>query len=448
MKDSERLNIAVIGSGISGLSAAWMLHQQHAVTVFEKDHWVGGHSNTVDVPFTENGQTVLQPVDTGFIVYNERTYPNLTALFAAQGVATEPSEMSFSASLENGGFEYSGNSIWTMVAQKRNILRPRFWSMVRDIIRFYGDCVADAAKTANAGLSLGDYLASHGYSQSFLRDHLLPMGSAIWSASIKDMRAYPFASFVRFFRNHGLLELQDKKRPQWRTVTGGSRAYVKKLSASFADQVKVRCPVRSVSRSGSGVLVTTADGQSHRFDHVVMASHSDQSLQLLIDASEDERRLLGAIRYERNVAILHKDPSLMPRRRAAWASWNYLSEKSDSETRLVCLTYWMNRLQNIDESRSVFVTLNPHREPRADSIVARFDYEHPIFDQGALDAQQKLWSIQGVNRTWFCGAYFGHGFHEDGLQSGLAVAEALGGVRRPWNVAEESGRIYLPASVA
>jgi predicted NAD/FAD-binding protein len=258
------------------------------------------------------------------------------------------------------------------------------------------------------------------------------------------MRAYPLSSFVRFFKNHGLLELQDSKRPKWRTVTGGSREYVKKIAAGFADRIRLNCPVRAVTRTADGVTLTTADGTQARHDHVVLASHSDQSLALLADASPLERELLGAIRYERNHAILHTDASLMPKRKRAWSSWNYLSESGDSDTRLVCLTYWMNMLQNIDRRFPVFVTLNPHREPKPESVVARFDYEHPIFDQAALDAQKKLWSIQGVNRTWFCGAYFGHGFHEDGLQAGLAVGEQLSGVTRPWTVAEPSGRIHVP----
>ncbi len=448
MRDSERLNIAIIGTGVSGLSAAWLLNQHHNITVYEKDQWVGGHCNTVDVPFLSQDRESIIPVDTGFIVYNHKTYPNLTALFETMGVATEASEMSFSASLNSGKFEYSGNTIWSMLAQKRNLIRPRFWHMVMDIMRFYRDCVADAANTKNAGLSLGEYLSSHSYTDAFLRDHLLPMGSAIWSSSLKDMRAYPLASFVRFFKNHGLLELQDKKRPQWRTVTGGSRAYVKKLTASFVDKIKLNCPVRAVTRTSNGVNVTAADGSVATYDHVVMAAHSDQSLRLLTDASALERKLLGDIRYEKNQAILHKDETMMPKRRRAWASWNYISESGDSDARLVCLTYWMNRLQNIDEKLPVFVTLNPHRMPKSETVIARFDYEHPIFDQAALEAQKQLWSIQGTNRTWFCGAYFGHGFHEDGLQSGLAVAEALGGARRPWTVSDESGRIYLQATAA
>ncbi|MBL8628973.1 MAG: FAD-dependent oxidoreductase [Rhodospirillaceae bacterium] len=451
MSSEKRLKIAVVGTGVSGLSAAWLLNQNHNVTLYEKEAWIGGHCNTVDVTLDDHGAPRTIPVDTGFIVYNETTYPNLTALFDTLGVKTEYSDMSFSASLNNGGFEYSGNTLWTMLAQKRNLVRPRFWNMVWDIMRFYRECVADAARPENANLTLGEYLLRDGYSEAFLRDHLLPMGSAIWSASLKDMRAYPLTSFVRFFKNHGLLELQDSKRPKWRTVTGGSREYVKKIVAalgneSHGNKVRTSCAVTSITRNPTGVVVTAADGTSETYDHVVMASHSDQSLRLLQDSSAQEQKLLGAIRYERNLAILHTDASVMPKRKRAWASWNYLSESGDCDTRLVCLTYWMNMLQNIDRRFPIFVTLNPHREPKASKVLARFEYDHPIFDKAALEAQKQIWSIQGTNRTWFCGAYFGHGFHEDGLQAGLAVAEALGGARRPWTVADESGRIYLPAA--
>ena len=244
------------------------------------------------------------------------------------------------------------------------------------------------------------------------------------------------------------VQLKAGGKTQWRTVTGGSRAYVKKLTASFADRIRLNSAVRSVARTPIGVVVTAADGSSETYDHVIMAAHSDQTLKVLSDASGQERKLLGDIRYETNHAILHTDQTMMPKRRRAWASWNYISEMGDSENRLVCLTYWMNRLQNLDQNHHAFVTLNPHRDPRPESIVACFDYEHPIFDQAALKSQKQLWAIQGTNRTWFCGAYFGHGFHEDGLQSGLAVAEALGGGRRPWTVAEESGRIFLSANAA
>jgi predicted NAD/FAD-binding protein len=271
----------------------------------------------------------------------------------------------------------------------------------------------------------------------------LPLGSSIWSASLRDMRAYPLEAFVRFFKNHGLLEAKQKNRPQWRTVSGGSREYVKRLTADYADRIRINCGVKAIRRFPQHVELTLDDGTVQTFDHVVVSAHSDQALAMLADPSANEKRLLGAIRYERNRAILHTDASLMPKRRKAWASWNYISDESDPENKLVCLTYWMNLLQNIDNKYPLFVTLNPHREPAKEKLIADFEYDHPIFDHAALDAQQQLWTLQGVNRTWYCGAYFGHGFHEDGLQAGLAVGEALGGGRRPWDVEGESGRIVM-----
>ena len=443
MVNRGRLRIAVVGTGVAGISAAWLISQHHEVTVFEKGPWIGGHCNTVDAVYKGGGRERSIPVDTGFIVYNEKTYPNLTALFRHIDIATEASDMSFSASVDKGKFEYSGYSLRTMIAQKRNLMRPRFWNMVWDIMRFFREVAADADLPAYRRMALGTYLAANGYSEAFLRDYLLPLGSSIWSASLRDMRAYPLEAFVRFFKNHGLLEAKQKNRPQWRTVTGGSRSYVRKLTASFADRIRMNCAVRAVARFSTHVDITLSDGSVERFDHVVVATHSDQALAMLADPSAEERRLLGAIRYERNHAILHTDVTLMPKRRKAWASWNYISAAKDADSRLVCLTYWMNLLQNIDPCFPLFVTLNPHREPTAGTQIAAFEYEHPIFDHAALDAQQQLWTLQGSNRTWYCGAYFGHGFHEDGLQAGLAVGEAVGGGRRPWQVEGESNRIHL-----
>ena len=446
MLNRERLRIAVVGTGVSGISAAWLLNRHHDITVFEKGAWVGGHCNTIDATFKSlkvcGGEHVI-PVDTGFIVYNEKTYPNLTALFRHMNVPTEPSDMSFSASVDNGAFEYSGYSLRTLLAQKRNIARPRFWNMLWDIMRFFREAADDAARPENRRLSLGMYLANNGYSKAFLRDYLLPLGSSIWSASLRDMRAYPLEAFVRFFKNHGLLEAKQKDRPQWRTVTGGSRAYVQRLTADFAALIRLNCGVKTVRRLPQHVELTLEDGSVETFDHAVIAAHSDQALTMLSDPTHNERKLLGAIRYERNRAVVHSDATLMPKRRKAWASWNYISAGADTDTRLVCLTYWMNLLQNIDQQFPLFVTLNPHREPQPGTSIAAFEYEHPIFDHAALDAQQQLWALQGVNRTWFCGAYFGHGFHEDGLQAGLAVGEALTGDRRPWRVEGESARICI-----
>jgi predicted NAD/FAD-binding protein len=431
--------VAVIGSGIAGLAAAWLLHRRHAVVLYEQDDRLGGHCNTVDV---QDGAGNRFAVDTGFIVYNEINYPNLVALFQHLGVATHPSDMSFGVSLAGGRLEYAGSDLGGLLAQPSNLLRPRFWVMLRDIVRFYRMAPALLEAPAAAHLSLGRYLETERYSRAFADDHLLPMGAAIWSRTAEDMRAYPAQSFVRFFASHGLLRIAG--RPQWRTVTGGSRAYVAQLTAALDGRVRQSCPVRAIRRIRDGILVETADGTT-RFDHVVIAAHADQALALLADPSDAERQLLGRFRYARNEAVLHTDVSLMPRRRRAWASWNYISDTKRQGA--LCVSYWMNRLQGLASETDFFVTINPIRPPRPERVLATLRYEHPGYDAAAMAAQADLWSLQGARRTWFCGAYFGAGFHEDALQSGLAVAEALGGVRRPWSVPDESGRIVLPAQI-
>ena len=430
------LDVAVVGAGIAGLAAAWLLAKRHRVTLYEADARLGGHSHTVDVAV--RGTTVA--VDTGFIVYNEPAYPNLTALFAHLGVATQASEMSFAVSLDGGALEYSGSGLRGLFAQRGNLVSPRFWSMLRDLVRFYRNAPLDAGR---AGLMpLDDYLDEKGYGRAFREDHLYPMAAAIWSTPAAQIGRYPTEAFVRFCENHQLLTLGA--RPAWRTVTGGSREYVKKLAAALGDRVRTSRAALAVRRDAHGVSVATGDGEQ-RHDHVVIASHADQALRLLGDASGDERRLLGAFAYSRNLAVLHSDPALMPRRRAVWSSWNYAADRRRPEA--LCVTYWMNRLQGIDERVPLFLTLNPGREPRADLVLRSETYEHPLFDGAAIRAQEALWSLQGRRRTWFCGAYFGAGFHEDGLQAGLAVAEAIGGVRRPWSVGGESARIRIHAAL-
>lgn len=424
----RRLKIAVVGSGISGLSAAWLLSRRHQVTLFEADGRIGGHSHTVVVAGT--------PVDTGFIVYNERTYPNLTALFDHLGVATKPSAMSFSVSLDRGRLEYAGN-LAGLFAQARNVASPRFWSMLKDLALFYHCAPRDLPKIGNA--SLADYLDGIGCGAAFRDDHLYPMAAAIWSTPVHKIPDYPAAAFIRFCENHGLLRLL--RRPAWRTVEGGSREYVKKLTESFADRIRLSCAARAIRRELNGVTVTSPLGVE-RFDQIVIASHADQALNLLEDPDSDESGLLGAFRYRRNAAVLHSDALLMPKRRRVWSSWNYASEPGDHAPNL-SVTYWMNRLQGIDRSRPLFLTLNPIRQPQPDLVHRRLTYDHPMIDAAATAAQARLWSLQGRRNTWFCGAYFGAGFHEDGLQSGLAVAEQLGGVLRPWTVSSPSGRIHL-----
>ncbi len=423
---NQPLSIAIIGTGISGLSAAWLLAQHHHVTVFEKASRLGGHTNTVEI----GGPDGPIPVDTGFIVYNTVNYPNLVKLFQHLDVATKSSNMGFAVSLGDGAFEYAGNSVASLFAQKKNLFRPRFWSMLSGLLRFYRRAPGDLSAITDPEVSLGDYLRQHRFSAAFQRDHLLPMAAAIWSAPPEMLLDYPAASFIRFFENHGLLKLRD--RPVWRTVVGGSKAYVAKLTAGFADRVRLNCAAVAITRDSNGVAIQDSTGSVTRFDHVVVASHADEALALLTDPSPHEADVLGAFRYSRNRAVLHADESLMPKRRAAWSSWNYLGPDSDKGDGL-CVTYWMNALQGIAGDRQYFVTLNPARAPRAGSVYHTDIYDHPIYDARALRAQAKLSTLQGARNTWFCGAYFGAGFHEDGLKSGLETAEALGGLARPWH---------------
>jgi len=437
--DRPVLDIAVIGSGISGLSAAWLLSQKHRVTLFEADCRPGGHSHTVDVASAEGPIAV----DTGFIVYNEAAYPNLSALLAHLEVPTQPAEMSFAVSLDEGALEYSGSGLRGLFAQPRNLARPRFWSMLRDLVRFYREAPGEAGRFGL--MPLDAYLDQRGYGRAFRDDHLYPMAAAIWSTPAAQIGLYPTEAFIRFCENHQLLELG--RRDAWRTVQGGSRSYVKRITALLNDRLRLDSAAIEVRRGEQGAFVRCASGAApERFDHVVIATHADQALRLLPDAAADERRLLGAFRYSRNRAVLHGDTGLMPRRRAVWSSWNYIADRRRDDA--LSVTYWMNRLQGLPASTPLFLTLNPWRDPAAGHLIHNEVYEHPMFDAAAIRAQGELWSLQGRGRTWFCGAYFGSGFHEDGLQAGLAVAEALGQVRRPWRVANESGRLRLPAAQA
>jgi uncharacterized protein len=432
---SRRLNIAVVGAGVSGLAAAWLLSQRHDVTLFEAEQRPGGHSCTIETGVADDPL----PVDVGFIVYNELTYPNLTALFDHLKVPTQASEMSFAVSLDDGLLEYSGANLSGLLAQKRNLVRPRFWAMLRDLLRFYREAPRDIA---GLGLiSLGQYLDDRGYGKALRDDHLYPMAAAIWSLPVGKVADYPAAAFIAFCENHGLLKFSG--RPVWRTVVGGSQSYVNALLGAFRGRLRLGAPVAHVRRAANGVFVATDDGEK-RYDNVVLACHADQALSLLSDCDSEERRILGAFRYSLNEVVLHQDARLMPRRRAVWSSWNYLG-RSGVGGAPISATYWMNRLQGIAENAPRFVTLNPHRALREDLVLARRMFHHPIFDTAAIAAQDELWALQGCRATWFCGAYFGSGFHEDGLQAGLAVAEALGGVRRPWRVMDESSRIKIHA---
>ena len=430
------LSIGVVGSGIAGLSAAWLLSKTHPVTLFEAGGYFGGHSNTIDVD-THSGSI---PVDTGFIVYNPPNYPNLTALFAHLGVATKPSRMTFSFSSGDGEYEYSGTRLGGLFGQVANVANSKHWRMLNELTRFFRTAERDAQTLAD-DVSLADYLTARDYSPHFIDNHLLPMAAAIWSGRASDLAAYPAKAFITFFANHGLL--QATRRPQWRTVDRGSRSYVDRLLADGDIAARSHAPVASIERQSQCVKIALANGRIESFDQVVLACHADQALAMLEDPTPAEREVLGTFTYSTNQAVVHSDATLMPSRRRLWSSWNYI--RPADQVVKPTVSYWMNSLQGLGCDEDIFVSLNPGKQPAGE--IARFTYTHPLFDADALQAQRTLWHLQGEQRTWFCGSYFGAGFHEDALQSGLAVAEQLGNVRRPWQVANESGRIHLPVDV-
>jgi len=431
------LKIAVIGSGIAGLSAAWLLNKRHDVTLFEKDDRLGGHTHTVDI-MTPDGS---RAVDTGFIVYNPVNYPNLINLFEHLEVENTETDMTFGVSIDEGRVEYSGSGLSGFFAKRSQIVSPRHWRLLRDILRFYKDSNRLLNDASLAHLSLGELMQRENYSDTFVKDHLIPMSAAIWSTPAHKMLEYPALTFMRFCMNHGLVQLDD--RPQWRTVVGGSRKYVDKIAASLEGKIRLNAHIHKVHRRDGKVILEHHHGKTEEFDQVVMACHADQSLALLADPSPLEKRLLSAFPYQRNRAILHTDKKLMPIRKGAWSAWNYLSD-SKSESEDVAVTYWMNKLQPLHTRQDIFVTLNPLQEPDEGSILGSYLYDHPVFDMESVAAQEELWSLQGVNSTWFCGAWFGYGFHEDGLQSGLAVGEHLGRVERPWSLENPNTRIHAP----
>ncbi len=419
------MRIAVIGAGIAGLGCAYALQGalrgRARVTLYEAAERLGGHANTVDVEL----DGVSHPVDTGFLVFNRRTYPNLIRLFDELRVPTAASDMSFAVSVARASgrrLEWAGSNLDTVFAQRRNLLSPAFLGMLRDILRFNRQATRVAEGREDAGgLALGEFLERHRYGGPFRHWYLLPMAAAIWSCPTAAMLAYPFATFVRFCHNHGLLQIEN--RPQWYTVAGGARRYVQAVAATL-DDVRLGEPVHRVERDAAAASVLVASRTAReRFDQVVLACHSDQSLRLLADADRAERALLGDVRYQANRAVLHTDARLMPAARRVWSSWNYLSDGGDAPN--VSVTYLLNRLQPLPFTTPLFVSLNPIVDPAPDRFIAAFDYAHPVFDDRAVAAQQRLGMVQGRRRVWFAGAWTGYGFHEDGLKSGLAVAAAI-----------------------
>lgn len=441
---SNKQRIAVVGAGIAGLSAAWLLRHTHDVTLFEAADYLGGHTHTVDVEL----EGLVSPVDTGFLVFNENTYPNLIALFQHLGVASVATDMSFAVSLDQPDLEWSGTSLATVFGQKRNLVNPQFWSMLRDILRFNRESVAWLQLQPDSFGSLRDFLVTGRYSRAFSDWYLLPMAAAIWSCPVGQMLDMPLVSFVRFCKNHGLLQVFN--RPQWRTVRGGGREYVQRLAAQLAD-IRLACPVEAIFPDQRGLRVLHSGGigsssGGELFDQVVMACHSDQSLQLLgRTATEAQRKLLASIRYQPNRTVLHTDPALLPRNQKLWSAWNYLAGSDavavNAAHQPVSVSYLINRLQPLPFKTPVVVTLNPAREPDPKTVLAVFDYAHPVFDGPAVAAQQQLDSVQGANGIWLAGAWAGHGFHEDGLNSALAVANRMG-VFAPWQRGAEVARSW------
>ena len=412
------MKIAIIGSGIAGLTSAYLLNRSHDITLFEAEDWVGGHTHTV--PVSVEGKQYA--IDTGFIVFNDWTYPNFIKLIDQLGVASQPTEMSFSVSDPHSGVEYNGNNLNSLFAQRRNLLSPRFWGMLRDILRFNKQVQKDLlGGQIDSEITLGDYLQQQGYGQRFIEHYIVPMGAAIWSMSLADMLGFPLQFFVRFFRNHGLLSVTN--RPQWRVIQGGSSAYVQPLTASFAGRIRRNCPVQRVERQADGVTVISSAG-SEFFDEVVFACHSDQALRLLAAPSLREREILGALRYADNDVVLHTDTRLLPSRKLAWASWNY--RLGGQLEQPAALTYNMNILQGIEAPQTFCVSLNQTAAIDPARILARYTYAHPQYSLAATAAQQRWNEISGLQHTHFCGAYWASGFHEDGVVSALRVAESFG----------------------
>ncbi len=414
------MKIAIIGTGISGLGATWLLKPLHDVTVYESNNYIGGHSRTIRIP--DEGKDVF--VDTGFIVFNHRNYPNLTSLFKELKVPTIKSDMSFGASIGNSWLEYGSKG---MFAQKKNFFRPAFWGMIIDIIRFNKNALTYLESHQTA--TLRELLDHMEMGEWFRHYYLQAMGAAIWSCSTETILDFPASTFLNFFKNHGLLTINS--HPQWYTVDGGSHEYVKRLTSSFQDDIRMNCGVTKVSRIENRLIVEDSTGHSEAYDHVIFACHADQALRLISQPSPEQSSILGTFSYQKNRVVVHSDESFMPRNKGCWASWVYHSETPVDKEPVVSLSYWMNQLQNLDTEKQIFVTLNPGREPSSSLTYDEYTFEHPIFTQDTLAAQQKIESIQGLDNIWHCGAYQRYGFHEDGLISAVAVATKLG-AKIPW----------------
>jgi len=419
--------IAIVGTGIAGLGSAYLLNPDHQITVYEKSARIGGHSRTVTVDYDGRGIAV----DTGFIVFNRPNYPHLSALFAHLGVPTHVSDMSFAASIRDGWLEWGARDLGAVIGQRRNLLRPKFGLLVRDVMIF--NTQAQEMVERHPELSLDGLIRKLGLGEWFRRYYLLPMSGAIWSCPPCEMMNFPARTLVRFFANHHLLSFTGQ--PQWYTVTGGAQEYVRRLSASFSHRIRANCAAIAVTRPNSGpnagkIEIKDATGSSEIYDQVVMASHGDESLMLLKDADTEERAVLGCFRYQKNRAVLHRDQSLMPRRRRCWASWVYSSDGEFLHPKIT-VTYWMNLLQGIDHRYPLFVSLNPKRDIPENLVFDQAEFDHPVFDPAATAAQVRVMALQGRRNTWFAGAHLGHGFHEDGLASAVRVARALGSAV-PW----------------
>ena len=411
------MKIAIIGTGIAGLTAAYLLSTNYDLTVFEANDYLGGHTHTIQVQ-TAHG---TYAVDTGFIVFNDWTYPNFIKLLTRLGVPSQPSTMSFSVKCEHTGLEYNGTSLNTLFSQRRNLLRPSFHRMLRDILRFNREAPT-LLHDDNAHTSLGSYLVKNHYSQAFIEPYLIPMGASIWSAAPQQIFEIPARFFVQFFHNHGMLSI--KRRPQWRVIVGGSQEYVKVLTHPFCDRIRLCCPVQSVTRHPTHVSIKSAGQEAERFDHVVIATHSDQALAILTDPSAQERAILGALPYQANETVLHTDDTILPRTRRAWASWNY--HRLHEEQSQVAITYNMNMLQSLRVPETFCVTLNRTAAIDPAKIIEKMTYHHPVYTEAGVAAQKRHSQINGINRTHFCGAYWGYGFHEDGVNSALAVCQYFG----------------------